>query len=175
MTQAIRREPRARPPGSPVASLFEPQLLMTIDGALTDILDLTDPATQTALRTTSKELTAPWLIQQAKHLAGQGPAPATQVLGREAYGSGTIVGLRYSSSKNPKDFGVIVFTTRLTLTRHSLQGVQRARGCAAAVAVVSSTQHRGRHYGPKSRCTRSRHVRLTVKRTPSRSTTSASP
>ena len=102
---------------------------MPIDGALTDILDLTDPATQTALRTTSKELTAPWLIQQAKHLAGQGPAPATQVLGREAYGSGTIVGLRYSSSKNPKGFGVVVFTTRLTLTRHSLK-VFNARGGA---------------------------------------------
>jgi hypothetical protein len=63
--------------------VFERQVMMTVDGVLSDILDLTDISTQTALGTTYQELTGLWLIQQAAQLAGQGPPPPThRPLGR---------------------------------------------------------------------------------------------
>ena len=110
-----------RPPGSGVPLLFEPQVMMTVDGVLTDVLDLTDTATQLAVGTTHQELTGRWLIQQSSYLAGQGPPPPTQVLGQEAFGARRVVGLRYPSSKNPKGVGLVVFTGRLRPNQHSLK------------------------------------------------------
>jgi hypothetical protein len=109
-----------RPAGSAVPLLFAPQVIMTVDGALGDVLDLTDVATQQALGTTHQELTGSWLVQQAMHLAGQGPLPPTQSLGQEAFGARRIVGLRYPSSKNPAGVGLVVFTGRLQPNQHKL-------------------------------------------------------
>jgi RES domain len=116
-----------RPPGSPVPLLFEPQVLLTIDGVLTDILDLTDAGTQAALGTTRQELTGLWLLQQSSYLAGKGPLPPTQLLAAEAFASRAVVGLRYPSSKNANGVGLAVFTSRLVSGRHVLK-VYNQRG-----------------------------------------------
>ena len=58
-----------RAAGSPVPLLFEPQVMMTVDGVLSDVLDLTDVSTQHALGTTHQELTGSWVVQQS-HLPG---------------------------------------------------------------------------------------------------------
>jgi hypothetical protein len=77
---------------------------------LTDILDLTAPAIQTALGTTLAELTGDWQVSQAI----EDVAPS-QRLGKAAYESGVIVGLRYASAKNPRQgTGIAVFADRLT-------------------------------------------------------------
>jgi hypothetical protein len=73
-------------------------------------------------------LTGLWLIQQAAHLAGQGPPPPTQVLGEEAFGVGGVVGMRYPSSKNPQGMGVVVFTPRLMAGRQSVRLFNRSAG-----------------------------------------------
>ena len=110
-----------RPAGSAVPLLFEPQVMMTVDGVLSDVLDLTDVSTQQAVGTTHQELTGSWLVQQSNYLAGQGPPPPTQVLGQEAFDARRVVGLRYPSSKNPKGVGLVVFTSRLRPNQHSLK------------------------------------------------------
>lgn len=109
-----------RPPGSAAPLLFEPQVMMTVEGVLGDMLDLTDAATQQALGTTHQELTGPWLVQQSTYLTGQGSPPPTQVLGEQAFRCRQVAGLRYRSSKNPRGVGLVVFTDRLQPNRHSL-------------------------------------------------------
>ena len=116
-----------RPPGRPVPLLFEPQVLLTVDGVLTDILDLTDEGTQAALETSRQELTGLWLLQQSSYLAGAGPLPPTQLLAAEAFASRAVVGLRYPSSKNANGVGLAVFTSRLVSGRHLLK-VYNQRG-----------------------------------------------
>jgi hypothetical protein len=101
--------------------LFAPQVMMTIDGVLSDILDLTDSGVQSALGTSRQELTGEWLIQQADYLAGRANMPPTQILGRAAFEAAEIVGLRYSSTKNASGFGIVVFTVRLTRGRQFLE------------------------------------------------------
>jgi hypothetical protein len=110
-----------RPPGSPVRLVFEPQVMMTVDGVLTDVLDLVDSGVQTALGTTPQELTGAWLVPQSRHMAGLGPLPPTQLLARDAFASRRVVAMRYPSSKNPQGVGLVVFTGRLTRGRHALR------------------------------------------------------
>jgi RES domain-containing protein len=110
-----------RPAGSMVALVFVPQVLLTLTGAISDILDLTDTALHPVLGTSHQELTGAWARQQSTYLTGQGPMPPTQQLGAEAFASGRIVGLRYPSSKHPGGVGVVVFPARLVLGRHQVR------------------------------------------------------
>lgn len=100
---------------------FEPQVMMTVDGLVADVLDLTDVATQQSLGTTHQELTGPWRLQQSIHLSRSGPQPATQALGDAAYQSGRVVALRYPSAKHPGGVGLVVFTARLRASRDALR------------------------------------------------------
>ena len=103
-----------RPPGSPVPLVFEPQVLMTVRGVLTNIVDITQLGVQTALGTSHAELTGDWLVPQEQYLAGKGPMPPTQVLGQAAYEDGNILGLAYRSTKSStSSLGIVVFTERL--------------------------------------------------------------
>ena len=102
-----------RPPGSPLPLIFEPQVVMTVDGVLTDVIDLTDRVVQRALGTSRQELTGDWALQQADYLLGQASMPDTQRVGQQAEQIRTIVGLKFPSSKNVRGFGVVVFTSRL--------------------------------------------------------------
>jgi hypothetical protein len=103
-----------RPPGSPVAIVFKPLVLMSVLGALTNLVDTTDPVVQTALGTNQQEVTGNWAQAQAKYLAGTGPMPPTQVLGQAAFDAGGIAGLIYESTKSATNGkGILVFTDRL--------------------------------------------------------------
>jgi hypothetical protein len=117
-----------RPAGSPVPLLFVPHVLMTVDGVLTDVLDLTDVTVQTLLGTSHQELTGPWLVPQAAYLARQGAMPPTQQLAAEAFATGRIVGMRYPSSKNPQGVGVVVFVTRLVASQHTMRVFNQVAG-----------------------------------------------
>jgi RES domain-containing protein len=109
-----------RPPGGRLPLRFDPQLLMTLDGELTAILDLTDVTIQQQLGTFPQELTGPWLVPQARFLAGQGPLPPTQRLAAEAFASKRVAGLRYPSAKHPQGVGVVIFSARLVPGRDEL-------------------------------------------------------
>jgi hypothetical protein len=103
-----------RPAGSPVAIVFRPLALMSVLGVLTNLVDTTDPVIQAALGTNQQELTGNWAQAQVKYLAGSGPMPPTQVLGRAAFDANAIVGLIYESTKSSTNAkGILVFTDRL--------------------------------------------------------------
>ena len=85
-----------------------PMVHIAVEGILERILDLTLADSQSALATSHQELTGAWLWEQDK----TGEAP-TQRLGRVAFESGRLCGLRYPSSKNPGGTCVAVFPDRL--------------------------------------------------------------
>lgn len=95
-----------------------PLTLLTIEGIVENVLDLTDASNLRQLDTTHEELTDSWREAQYEHSVGQGPLPSTQRLGRIAYEMGTIAGLLYRSAKNPKmAVNLVVFPDRLRLGR----------------------------------------------------------
>jgi RES domain-containing protein len=93
-------------PAGPTAFPTEPFAVITLDGVLTRVLDLTDSAIQTALGTNEQELTGAWITI---------PTPPTQVLAQAAYDSGLIAGIRYSSARYPGKKNLVVFPDRLTV------------------------------------------------------------
>jgi RES domain-containing protein len=86
-----------------------PMVHIAVDGILESVVDITLPDAQSALATSHQELTGAWLWEQAQ----TGEAP-TQRLGRVAFESERLCGLRYPSSKNPGGVCVAVFPDRLT-------------------------------------------------------------
>lgn len=84
-----------------------PQVLVTIEGAVTRVLDLTKPSTMKALGTSTAELTGAWA-----YVPEGGEAP-TQRLGRAAYASQRIRGLLYTSAVRPSTTCLCVFPDRL--------------------------------------------------------------
>jgi RES domain-containing protein len=102
-------------PGPAFTLRTQPWTLISVDGVLTDVLDLTEPAIQVALGTTLAELTGEWQISQLR-----GQVAPTQRLGQAAYETGAFIGLRYTSAKNPREgTGLAVFADRLTPDRPS--------------------------------------------------------
>ena len=79
-------------------------MIATVDGILNNLLDLTDSATLTALGTTAQEMTGTWVTT---------PHPPTQLLGRMAYDSGRIAGIKYASTKRPGGLNLVVFPDRI--------------------------------------------------------------
>jgi RES domain-containing protein len=81
-----------------------PLVVVTIQGSLSGILDVTEPANQVALGTSLMELTGSWRL--ALHAGGACP---TQDLGHAAAAAG-LVGLRYPSAKDvPSGINVVLF------------------------------------------------------------------
>jgi len=102
---AVFHEPGGR--SVPLAS--EPWVLISINGVLTDVLDVTSEAILEQLETTLQELTGDW-----RYMQSLGQEPPTQRLGRLAHESGVIAALRYVSAKNPATgAGLAIFTDRL--------------------------------------------------------------
>jgi RES domain-containing protein len=91
-------------PNGPVPVCTPPWVIVTVDGIMNNLLDLTDAATLTALGTTAQEMTGPWVII---------PHPPTQQLGRMAYDSGRIAGIKYASAKHPGGVNLVVFPDRI--------------------------------------------------------------
>lgn len=96
-----------------------PWALFSVDGIVTEVVDLCNPSVQAALGTSSQELTGDWTLPQADFLAGTGPLPPTQILGQTAFDSKVIVGLSYPSAKNPGGVNVVVFKDRLVAGKPS--------------------------------------------------------
>jgi hypothetical protein len=117
------------PPGVPLPLLFEPLVLLTVDGVLSDMLDLTDGAVHGALQTTHQELTGDWALQQADYLLGTAVMPPTQVLGQAACDVGGITGFKYRSSKNVAGpSSIVVFPNRLKPGQSELRVYNRPSG-----------------------------------------------
>ncbi len=72
-----------------------PYVHFAINGFLATVLDLTNPAIQMALGTTTAEVCAPWRMLQARRREAQ-----TQRLGRMAHSSGRMEAVLYESTKD---------------------------------------------------------------------------
>jgi RES domain-containing protein len=94
---------------SSVTIRTHPWVLITVEGSLLSVLDLTDATIVTALGSSHQELTGEWRYSQEQ----TGEAP-TQLLGRLCHDSKRFDGIRYPSSKNmPDGVCVAVFPGRL--------------------------------------------------------------
>lgn len=92
---------------------YDPLLVFGVRAELPDVVDLCDPAVQSALGTSDAELRAPWLRAQERHRLGHGNLPPTQALGQAACGAGNILALRYPSYRREGARNLVVFTDRL--------------------------------------------------------------
>lgn len=102
------------PHGPPFVMRTPPWVLLTVEGQLTDVIDLTDLAVQGQLGTTSTELTGEWLWSQQQFLLGRAPLPPTQLLGKVAHESLLVKGFRYRSSPNIQSgVALVLFPERL--------------------------------------------------------------
>lgn len=93
-------------PGGPVSVRSAPWVVISVDGILNHLLDLTDPTTPARLGTTVQEMTGTWAAT---------PHPPTQLLGQLAYDSGRIAGIKYASAKQAGGINVIVFPDRIAI------------------------------------------------------------
>jgi len=91
-------------PGGPVPVRSAPWVVISVDGILNNLLDLTNAATLSALDTSVQEMTGTWVSLSS---------PPTQQLGLLAYGSGRIAGIQYASAKRPSGINVVEFPDRL--------------------------------------------------------------
>ena len=84
-------------------------MLITVEGILLRVLDLTSSDVQSALGTNGQELTGAW-----RHIQATGKEAPTQTLGRICHQSGRFEAVRFPSSKStPNGVCVAVFTERL--------------------------------------------------------------
>lgn len=105
-----------QPRGGPAVTLkSQPWVVVTVDGVLHDVVDLTSPDVQRELGTSIQELTGEWSYAQSTIGKAE-----TQRLGDAAFASGDILGLKYPSAKNTgKGEGIVIFTTRLAAAQQS--------------------------------------------------------
>lgn len=90
-----------------------PWVLVTIEGVLEGVLDLTDSAVRSELGTDREELSADWHHAQSRYQ--KNPPPPTQMLGLAAFASRRILCLKYDSTKNRGEGHVVaVFSEHLS-------------------------------------------------------------
>ena len=106
-------------PGGPVPVRTAPWVVVSVDGILNNVLDLTNARTLAALDTTAQEMTGPWAAT---------PHPPTQLLGQLAYDSGRIAGIKYASTKHPGGSNLVVFPDRISLAAGSFLEVYAPHG-----------------------------------------------
>lgn len=106
-----------------------PWVVFAVEGFLERVLDLTEPDAQSRLGTSLAELTGDWVLSQDLHQEGKGPLPPTQLVAKIAYEMGTVVAIRYRSTKNIKTgVNLVVFADRLTLGQPSYLSVYDPSG-----------------------------------------------
>jgi RES domain-containing protein len=106
-------------PNGPVPVCTPPWVIVTVDGVMDNLLDLTDAATLAALGTTAQEMTGTWVTT---------PHPPTQLLGRMAYDSSRIAGIKYASAKHPGGLNLVVFPDRIPVAAGSFLQVYDPHG-----------------------------------------------
>ena len=94
-------------PGGPVPVRTAPWVVVSVDGMLNDLLDLSDAATLAALGTTEQEMTGTWVMAAN---------PTTQVLAQAAYDSARIAGIKYGSAKHPGGLNLVVFPDKISVS-----------------------------------------------------------
>jgi RES domain-containing protein len=94
-------------PGGPAPIRSAPWVMVSVDGVLNDLLDLTSPAILAKLGTTEREMTGTWV---------RTPHPPTQRLARTAYDTGRIVGIKYRSAKHLSGTNLVVFPDRIAVS-----------------------------------------------------------
>jgi RES domain-containing protein len=105
--------------GGPVPARTAPWVVVSVDGILNNLLDLTDAATLTALGASAQEMTGAWAAT---------PHPPTQLLGRLAYESERIAGIKYASAKRPGGLNLVVFPDRIPVAAGSFLEVYDPHG-----------------------------------------------
>jgi RES domain-containing protein len=97
-------------PQAPMPLKAQPPLvLITVEGILLRVLDLTASGVQSVLGTNGQELTGAW-----RHIQATGQEAPTQILGRVCHQSGRFEAVRFPSSKStPHGVCIAVFTDRL--------------------------------------------------------------
>jgi RES domain-containing protein len=106
-------------PNGPIPVCTPPWVIVTVDGVMNNLLDLTDATTLTALGATAQEMTGAWVTT---------PSPPTQLLGRIAYDSGRIAGIKYASAKHPGGLNLVVFPDRIPVAAGSFLQVYDPHG-----------------------------------------------
>ncbi len=106
-------------PGGPVPVRTAPWVVISVDGILGNLLDLTNGATLSALGTNEQEMTGAWVATKN---------PPTQLLGRLAYESGRIAGIKYASAKHPGGLNLVVFPDRIPITANNYLEVYDPHG-----------------------------------------------
>ncbi len=81
-----------------------PWALVTVDGIVSNVLDLTNASILKALGTNQQEMTGAW---------ARAANPPTQELAQAAYDSRRIAGIKYGSAKHPGGRNLVVFSDRL--------------------------------------------------------------
>ena len=93
-------------PNGPAPVQTTPWTVLSVDGVVSRVLDLTDSATLTILGTNEQEISGVWWL--ARH-------PPTQMLGHAAFDSVKISGIRYRSAKiTIGGVNVVVFPERIS-------------------------------------------------------------
>jgi RES domain-containing protein len=99
--------------------LSNPLVIFSLEGILHNLLDLTDSPTIETLNTSVQEVTGPW---------ASNPDAPTQSLGRAAYESGRIAGIKYGSAKNPTGLNFVIFPDRISISPGMYVAVRDPRG-----------------------------------------------
>jgi RES domain-containing protein len=93
-------------PRGPAPVQTTPWTVLSVDGVVSRVLDLTDPATLAILETNEREVSGAWWL--ARH-------PPIQMLGQAAFDSVKIRGIKYRSAKNTGGgVNVVVFPERIS-------------------------------------------------------------
>lgn len=85
-----------------------PRLLLSVEVALSAVLDMTTAQTQSKLSTNLQELTGSWLV-----ISASGQAAPTQTLGAAAYRQKNVEALRVPSAQDPSATNLVIFPDRL--------------------------------------------------------------
>jgi hypothetical protein len=92
-------------PSGPLLARTPPWVLVTVDGVVSGILDLTDFATLSALGSNEQEITGSWQMA---------PLPPTQMLAQVVFDSGRFSGIKYPATKHSSgNRNLVVFPDRL--------------------------------------------------------------
>jgi len=90
-------------PGGTVVLRTAPWVLVTVEGIVSNVLDLTNASILKTLGTNEQEMTGAW---------AKGANPPTQELSQVAFDSGKISGIKYGSAKHPGGMNLVIFPDR---------------------------------------------------------------
>jgi RES domain-containing protein len=94
-------------PGGPTPVQTPPLTVLSINGVVSQVLDLTDSTTLAVLETNEQEVSGAWWL--ARH-------PPTQMLAQAAFDSKGIHGIKYRSARNTGGVNAVVFPERISGT-----------------------------------------------------------